>query len=153
MPLNVHIPWSTPYAYTEFTYEPDPEHKIDWVALMKAVKAQEDAYREVFGGSPQPAQTPQNRPQQASRPQGGGSGLFCPEHRVEVRKTDPKYDKDGDRYYHPLQPHEHYKLPDGRDVKNHNLYFRQLVDTQGNPPEPLPPQDANEPLPDDFPPF
>jgi hypothetical protein len=38
---------------------------------MQAAKKAEDAYIEVFGGASQPAQQPQNRPQQASRPQGG----------------------------------------------------------------------------------
>jgi hypothetical protein len=69
MPLTVRIPWKTvQYGYVE--YSPAEGTTTEWLAVMQAAKKAEDAYLEVFG-APRPAQPPQNRPQQASRPQGG----------------------------------------------------------------------------------
>lgn len=99
----------------------------------------------------QPRQTtgrPQGRPQRPA-PARRGTGYYCPDHDVEVFKTDPKYDKDGDRYYHPLPEDEWYQMADGRTAKNHNLYYRQLVDDEGNP---LPPLDSAPGDWDDVPP-
>lgn len=65
------------------------------------------------------------------RARGGGTGLYCPEHDVEVLKTSARYDKDGDRYYHRLPEDDWYEMDDGRTAKNHNLYMRQLMDVNG----------------------
>ena len=70
MPLTVRIPWKhVQYGYVE--YSPAEGTTTEWLAVMQAAKKAEDAYIEVFGGASQPAQQPQNRPQAASRPQGG----------------------------------------------------------------------------------
>lgn len=76
---------------------------------------------------------------QRPAPAQGGSGqsdrftvAFCPEHdNAPCQLSAPQYNKDGDRLYHPLAPDDQYKLDDGRLVKNHNLYWRQTVDANG----------------------
>jgi hypothetical protein len=88
---------------------------------------------------PQPQQQQQAQPQRqqpqqrtAAQGQSAGTGVFCPEHGgVECLKTRQEYDKDGDRYYHPLPEGDQYYANDGRLVKNHNLYLRQTINVDG----------------------
>ena len=80
---------------------------------------------------------PQQRPQQArgqsgpargqGRAQGDGTGLYCAEHGVALRKTAAKYDDTGDRFYHPLDQQDWFQLEDGRTVKNCNRWRSEAV--------------------------
>lgn len=103
------------------------------VLIMQAIEAAQmlrAAYGDEFGAQPQASTQPQAQEARARR----GTGWICPEHNVEVFESSPQYqtydlDEHGNeipaKFYHPLaEPH---RSPDGRLVKNHNLYRSQLV--------------------------
>jgi len=77
------------------------------------------------------------RPTPAAKSGGGGgggypsSGVFCESHNAEMRKSDPKFDKDGDRWFHSLDEAQWYTTSTGATAKNHTLYWRQTVDSDG----------------------
>ena len=151
MPITVRLSLEAPYSYVEATY--DAVAEVNDVELWDLVERLNDvAPRPEEGafsdGTPLPPEdsAPQNdadrapnerhRPAQTQHRQDkgrAGTGLFCPDHKVEVFKTAPQYDKDGDRYYHPLPESEWTRLPDGRMAKNHNLYARQLTTADATP--------------------
>lgn len=120
---------SVPYSAIRIPLSNDPKQSAAWIDLaMRAGKYMAKQYAEAF---PQAAATtqPQATARVPQRAQATGTGVYCPEHHVECRKTDAKYDKDGDRWYHPQDGIP--DLPDGRHVKNHNLYWRETVDKDG----------------------
>lgn len=60
-----------------------------------------------------------------------GAVAFCPEHNnAPCRFSVGRYNKDGDRLYHALPESDWYQH-EGKTVKNHNLYWRQTVDANG----------------------
>lgn len=140
-----------PYSAVRIPLVADLEEQDEWVArAMNAAQLLANAYYEAFGGAesrPEPARRPPAEPSAPRRsppparaiqangnanraPTGGtrtGSGLFCPEHGVEMIKSAPQFNKEGDKYYHALAERDFYRMPDGRTVKNHNLYERECV--------------------------
>ena len=127
--ITVRIPLKAQYAYIEATFdspvEVNEQELYDLVArLDDAAPQQEPAYTPRNDADRAPAERRQAPPPQRSR---GGTGLYCPDHGVEVQKSAPQYNRDGDKYFHPLPESEWYRMPDGRTGKNHIVYKRQLV--------------------------
>lgn len=93
--------------------------------------------REKFLGAFPEAEPPAAGSEHANReepPHRGNQAAvaFCPEHNnAPCRFSAPKYNKDGDRMYHPLPREQWTKDDRGGDVKNHSLYWRQTVDANG----------------------
>ena len=123
-----------PYSVMRFSWGAD----IEWY-VAESVKLR-NALDEAFAPEDdtavdtRPAQQQRQQPQQRRAPsqgQSAGTGVYCPDHNIECYKTKPEYDKDGDRYYHPLSEDEQYYLNDGRLAKNHSLYLRQTVTVDG----------------------
>lgn len=134
--ITVRIPLAQQYAYIEATFdstvEVNEQDLYDLVARLDdaAPKQEPPAYTPRNDADRAPAerrQAPPARGGQRPPTARGGTGLYCPEHKVEVMKTAAKYDRDGDKYYHPLPESEWYRLDDGRTVKNCNTYERLLV--------------------------
>jgi hypothetical protein len=68
-------------------------------------------------------------PQRA--PAATGAVAFCPEHNnAPCQFNIARYNKDGDRMHHPI-PEADWYMHEGRQVKNHNLYWRQTVNAAG----------------------
>jgi len=70
-------------------------------------------------------------PNRDARRTSAGTGVWCPDHNEECRKSDPKFDRDGDRWYHALDQSDWYQTSTGATAKNHTLYWRQTVDSNG----------------------
>lgn len=60
-----------------------------------------------------------------------GTGVWCPEHNVEVKPSLPKYNRDGDKFFHSLPERDWYRMDDGRTAKSHSLYWRETVNGRG----------------------
>ncbi len=121
-----------PYSAIRIPLSNDPKQGAAWIGLaLRAAKYLAEQYAETFR-RPVPSGR-QERSQEATQPReaprAAGTGVWCPEHKAECFKTKPEYDKDGDRWYHPQAGLP--DLPDGRHVKNCNLYWRQTVDADG----------------------
>lgn len=83
--------------------------------------------------APPRQQRPQQRPQAGGGRPGGGQRpvAYCAEHNMApVFLSAPKYNADGDRCYHPLDRRDQYQR-EGRVVQNHNMYWRETVDENG----------------------
>ena len=130
------------YSYVEVPLTENAAETKAWLdrgigaAAYVARKLVPEPVRDAPEGPSGRAQRPQQgQPVSQTAPRrsagGRGTGYYCPDHNAEVLKTAPQYDKDGDRYYHSLDRADWYRLDDGRQVKNHNLYLRQLVDREG----------------------
>lgn len=103
---------------------------------------QPDRYEEpqrvpVGGGDQRDGYNGNDAPRGSQVPQRGNGGGFtpqavayCAQHGgAPVFMSAPKYNKDGDRCYHPLDGRD--RVPGGG--ANHNMYWRETVDERGNP--------------------
>jgi hypothetical protein len=116
----------------------------EWVPIAVTVaKVLAEQLEITFDSKPEPQPVPQTASASAPtrtappQPRTGQSNqyvvAYCPEHdNAPCQLSAPKYNPDGDKLYHPLNEEDQYKLDDGRLVKNHNLYWRQSVDANGD---------------------
>lgn len=127
--ITVRIPLTQPYAYIEATFDSIVEineSELYDLATRLDSAAPQPAPRQVYTPRHDADRAPQERMAGPRQP-GRGTGLYCADHKVEVMKTAAKYDRDGDKYYHPLPESDWYTMSDGRTVKNCNTYERLLV--------------------------
>src|SRR5690606_11066021 len=80
-----------------------------------------------------PAEGHEEPPQRQANSGRRTAAAYCPEHNnAPCFFSAPRYNRDGDRMYHPL-PRELWTKDDrGGDVSNHSLYWRQTVDANGD---------------------
>jgi hypothetical protein len=138
--LSAYAQFQIPgHQYSVVRFPIQVDGPADAVAIAKELADQLDLMFEtrvqvVIGGS-----TTSSAPQRSApaQPRTGQSNqytvAYCPEHdNAPCQLSAPKYNPDGDKLYHPLNEEDQYKLDDGRLVKNHNLYWRQSVDANGD---------------------
>ncbi len=127
--ITVRIPLTQPYSYIEATFDSIMEineSELYDLATRLDEAFPKPAFPQVYAHRNDADRAPEER-MAAPRQRGRGTNLYCADHKVEVMKTAAKYDRDGDKYYHPLPESDWYVMSDGRIVKNCNTYERLLV--------------------------
>ncbi len=107
--------------------------RTEIVRGLKVASYTREKYLGTFPELDAPATPPEHRREEPpARQQVAVAVAFCPEHNnAPCRFSAPKFNKDGDRLYHPLPQEQWTKDDRGGVVKNHSLYWRQTVDANG----------------------
>lgn len=106
----------------------------DWVAIAVEMAVQiADELERAFPEPDAPVQEeqrPRFRPAPAQQPR-QQAVAYCPDHDMApMQPSAARYNPEGDKFYHALA--KPVRGQDGREVKNHTLWWRLTVDAEGN---------------------